>query len=233
VSHPDIAILEARLGYSFCDRTLLERALCHTSYINENPGERGTSNERLEFLGDAVVELGVTTLIYNECDRFSEGKMTALRAKLVRTESLAHIARKIGLGEFLKLGKGADRSGERENDTVLENAFEAVMGAVFLDGTAAAARRVIREIFLPELEEQIDGQEVTGDIYDYKTRLQIELQRGGAARIHYKIVSESGPDHDKTFRVRVEGGSFSGEGEGKTKKAAEQNAAKAALESIV
>jgi len=228
-----LAALEQAIGYRFYDRSLLAQALCHSSYANEAADGAIESNERLEFLGDAVLELAITSLIFERCTRCGEGQLTTLRANLVRTETLAQMARRIGLGAHLLLGKGAEKNGERENDSVLEDAFEAMLGAVFLDGTAAAARKVVRLLFSDTVEEQLRLIWGGERFYDYKTTLQIELQRDGSRVIRYETIDESGPDHDKTFRVRVlVGGDVLGEGEGKTKKRAEQHAAKMALEGI-
>ncbi|MDR1816030.1 MAG: ribonuclease III [Clostridiales Family XIII bacterium] len=225
-----LTAFEERLGYAFCDRELLKRALRHSSYVNEIGGAGLESNERLEFLGDAVLECTVTALLFERGSGYSEGVLTAVRARLVRTDSLARMARRLGLGGLLLLGRGAERGGERDNDTVLEDAFEALIGAVFLDGTAALAQRVVRRLFTDEVDGQIRHIAHGERYFDYKTTLQIELQRGGAADIRYETVSESGPDHDKTFVVRVlHNGRPLGEGTGKTKKAAEQAAAEQAL----
>ncbi|MDR1797637.1 MAG: ribonuclease III [Clostridiales Family XIII bacterium] len=229
------AELEESLGYVFFDRALLERAFCHSSFANEAADEAIRSNEQLEFLGDAVLELAVTSLIYERSARYgySEGILTAVRAQLVRTSSLAAMARKLGLGRWLKLGRGAEKNGERENDTVLEDTFEALVGAIYLDGTAAHARLIVRRLFEAPVDAELRTLGAGERYFDYKTTLQIELQRGGVANIRYETVSESGPDHDKTFVVHVLlDGEWLGEGKGKTKKTAEQAAAKAALQSI-
>jgi ribonuclease-3 len=229
----DLAALEENIGYRFSDRSLLVQALRHASHVNESGDDSLSSNERLEFLGDAALGFVVAALLYEQCAAYGEGSLTTLRAKLVRTESLAEMARRIDLGRFLLLGKGAEKNGERQNDTVLENAFEAVVGAVYLDGTAAAAHTVVRNLFLGKLKYELGRIRADRSFYDYKTTLQIELQRDGAAEIRYETVSETGPDHNKTFCVRVcLNGETLGEGEGKTKKSAEQNAAKIALEEM-
>ena len=229
----DFSALEERIGYRFSDTALLARALSHTSWVNESADSAARSNESLEFLGDAVLELGVSALIYERCEGFGEGAMTTLRARLVRSESLASMARRLDLGAFLRLGVGAERGGERENDSVLEDAFEALLGAIFLDGGAEAARHAVRRLFEAEVEAQASRLSVGGTMYDYKTLLQIELQKSGPVDIRYETLSEAGPDHDKTFTVRVSAhGAPLGEGSGRTKKAAEQAAAQAALQDI-
>jgi len=216
--------LESRIGYVFKDGELLREALTHSSYANEQGGG-SCSNERLEFLGDAVTGLEAALLIYENGPELSEGQMTAERASLVSTEGLSSIARSIELGKHLYLGVGAEKTGVRENDSVLEDAFEALIGAVFLDGGAEAARGVLRNLF----KETAFGLFDT----DYKSRLQEELQKKGTTGISYIIKEDSGPDHDKWFRVAVEAdGRELGEGTGKTKKNAEKMAAKMALEEL-
>ena len=233
MEHGGRSELEARIGYIFKDAELLENALTHSSYANEQ-GEAGPeSNERLEFLGDAVTGLETALLIFEKGPDMGEGQMTAVRAALVRTEGLAAAARTIDLGDCLLLGIGAEKTGLRENDAVLENAFEALVAAVYLDGGQEAARRVIRGLFASEAEAKIRVFSDDKFDTDYKSRLQEELQKNGAASIRYKLKSASGPDHDKTFRVSVVcGGGEIGEGTGKTKKSAEQMAAKRALEEL-
>ena len=225
--------LEARIGYTFQDEGLLYNALTHSSYANEQGDGVTESNERLEFLGDAVTGLEVAFLIYETGPWMTEGQMTAVRASLVRTEGLSAVARAIGLGRYIRLGVGADRIGVRENDTALENAFEALVAAVYLDGGAAAARGMIRGLFSEAVEEKIRVFTDNRFGKDYKSRLQEELQKNGTAKIVYRITEESGPDHDKTFCVSV----FCedkecGAGTGKTKKNAENMAAKRALEEL-
>ncbi|MDR3364159.1 MAG: ribonuclease III [Clostridiales Family XIII bacterium] len=225
--------LEAKLGYVFQDRKLLETALTHSSYANEQDDEDVKSFERLEFLGDAVTGLEVALMIFERGQQLSEGHMTAVRAALVRTEGLAKIARGLGLGQYLRLGIGAEKADVRENDTVLEDAFEALMAAVFLDGGGEEARALIRRLFSETGEKQIRAFMKSGSYADFKSRLQIELQKDGVAHILYNVLDESGPDHDKHFRVEVTcDGRRLGTGEGKTKKHAEKMAAEAALEGL-
>jgi len=228
-----LAELEAGIGYTFRDAELLEKALTHSSYANEQEGEGLESNERLEFLGDAVTGLEVAFLIFEQGPEMNEGQMTTARAALVRMEGLAAVAREIGLGQYLLLGVGAERTGVRENEAVLENTFEALIAAVFLDGGIAAAREVIRKLFTPAVLEKI--QVYAGDRFDtdYKSRLQEEAQKNGISEIYYRIEGESGPEHDKTFSVSVVCGNREfGPGTGKTKKSAEKMAAKMALEEL-
>jgi ribonuclease-3 len=225
--------IQKRLAYDFADRSLLEMALTHSSYTNEIGIGREESNERLEFLGDAVTGVGVAAMIFERYPQFSEGKMSSLRANLVRTDSLAGLARQLNLGAGLRLGVGADKTGLRDHDAVLEDAFEAVMGAIFLDGGAAAAKSTVQKLFADRLKEQAQALAGGNSVGDYKTMLQIEIQRNGAVDISYETIAESGMDHEKEFRaaVSVEGKRL-GEGAGKTKKEAEKMAAKMALEGL-
>jgi len=225
--------LESSIGHKFEDISLLETALTHSSYANEHLEEGAESYERLEFLGDAVTGLEVALLIFENGPHLSEGQMTAIRSALVRTDGLADMAVKIGLGKYMRLGVGAERTDVRENETILEDVFEALMAAVFLDGGAAAARGAVRKLFLTEVEERI--AETDGNVLfsDYKSRLQAYLQKNGGIHIKYSVLSESGPDHDKRFIVSVTAnGKLLGTGEGKTKKHAEKMAAKMALEEL-
>jgi len=225
--------LEEKIGYKFQNVELLENALNHSSYANEHDEGGVVSNERLEFLGDAVTGLEVAFLIYEKGSEMSEGQMTAARASLVRTEGLAGVARTIGLGRYLRLGVGAEKTGVRENDAMLENAFEALVAAVFLDGGNEAARGLIRRLMDEAADESIRVFSNERFDTDYKSRLQEELQKKGAAEIRYVCVDESGPDHDKTFSVSVVfDGKEYGTGVGKTKKGAEKMAAKKALEEL-
>ena len=223
--------LESNIGYKFRDAGLLETALTHSSYANEQEDGAATSYERLEFLGDAVTGLEVALLIFEAAPHMSEGQMTTIRAGLVRSESLAEVARSLRLGDYLRVGVGADKTDVRENAAMLEDAFEALVGAIFLDGGTTAARDFVRRLFKEVVEERVKG--VSGDesFADYKSRLQVVLQKNGAVGINYRLLAESGPDHDKRFLVSVvSGGRELGTGEGKTKKYAEQMAAKMALE---
>ena len=225
--------LEARIGYIFKDKNLLETALTHSSYANEKGAEGMDSNERLEFLGDAVTGLEIALLIYENGPDMDEGRMTTARASLVRTEGLADAARSIDLGRYLLLGAGAEKTGVRENEAVLENAFEALVAAVFLDGGIEAARGMLRRLFEAAALDKIEV--FSSDRYDadYKSRLQEELQKEGSAEIRYVLKEKTGPDHDKTFRIAVVAyGREFGEGIGKTKKDAEKMAAKMALEEL-
>lgn len=218
--------LEERLGYQFKDRSLLESALIHSSYANEHRDVGMSSNERLEFLGDSVLGMVVTDYLFREHPQMPEGKLTRTRAALVCEESLVEVARALDLGKYLRLGRGEDADGGRERPSILADATEAVLAAVYLDGGIAPARRAIRALLLGNEEE-------LGASRDYKTALQELAQRESGQILVYRLVGEEGPDHAKRFSMEVElNGITVGAGEGRTKKAAEQNAAKAAIAAL-
>ena len=213
--------MQQELGYSFVDPTLLSRALTHVSHERENGAGH---NEVLEFLGDAVLDLAVSDLLMRRFPARSEGDLSKMRAALVNTSALAEKAAQLELGALLRLGKGEERSGGRTKPSILAGAFEAVLGAVYQDGGFEAARRLVERYFTGDVKERKLGQQ------DYKTRLQEISQMLFHAPPVYRIVSESGPDHDKHFVTEIAvGGKVLGKGEGKTKKQAEQQAAKRAL----
>ncbi len=218
--------LENKIGYAFQDRTLLETALTHSSYSNENAGSE--SYERLEFLGDSVLGFVTAEYLYRQTPHIPEGRMTKLRAELVCEQSLYAIARKLDLGERMRLGRGAEKSGERQRQSILADMVEAVIAAVYLDGGLESAKRFIYSFLLDHAEISSIHHST-----DYKTQLQEIVQRDGECSIVYEEVSESGPDHNKifTFRVRING-VCSGEGTGRTKKEAEQAAAGRALQQL-
>ena len=225
--------LESRINYIFKDSSLLETALTHSSYANEQPGDQVESYERLEFLGDAVMGLEIAFLIYEMDSNLAEGQMTAIRSSLVRTEGLSDMARSIELGKYIRLGVGAERTEVRENKAILEDVFESLIAAIFLDGGIKAARNVIRRLFSSEVKEKVVGLTGVDFFTDYKSQLQNHLQKNGAADIQYELLNESGPDHDKRFQSSViSEGRVLGTGDGKTKKHAEKMAAKAALEEL-
>jgi ribonuclease-3 len=215
--------LEERLGYQFRDRSLLENALTHSSYANEHRDAGITSNERLEFLGDSVLGMVVADHLYRAYPNRPEGELTRTRAALVCESSLVEVARALELGRYLRLGKGEDGDGGRERPSILADATEAVLAAIYLDGGITQARRVIRALILTNEEE-------LGASRDYKTILQELVQRESGRTLTYRLVRAEGPDHAKRFSVEVElNGKSVGAGVGRTKKAAEQNAAKAAI----
>ena len=218
--------LEERLGYQFKNRALLENALTHSSYANEHREAGLTSNERLEFLGDSVLGMVVADHLFREHPDMPEGELTRTRAALVCEGSLVEVARNLELGKYLRLGKGEDAGGGRERPSILADATEAVLAALYLDGGIAQARRAIRTLILGNEEEMSASR-------DYKTALQELVQRESGRTLHYRLVGESGPDHAKCFSVEVElDGVTVGAGEGRTKKAAEQNAARAAIDAL-
>jgi ribonuclease-3 len=226
---PDIRKLQKILGVGFSEPALLEQALVHSSYSNENPGSAVSHNERLEFLGDAVLGLVVAEKLYRDFPALSEGEMTKLRAFLVRRDTLAHVARNIGLGDFLYMGKGEESSGGRNRVANLAGAMEAVIAAVYLDGGMAAADRAVNALLDTEWEKITSH----GFTVDYKSRLQEITQSRYQVTPVYRLLSEAGPDHDKRFVVEVLVNSRSfGSGTGKSKKLAETEAARLALEKI-
>lgn len=222
----DLTILQQSLGVTFNNISLLEQALVHSSYVNENPGLAPTSNERLEFLGDAVLGLAVAERLYQGFPRFTEGQMTRLRAALVRRETLARMAQAIGLGDHLYLGKGEEASGGRQKPVNLAGAIEAVIGAIFLDQGLARAQ----DFTLRLLETNLRKAVTRRDAIDYKSELQELIQATEQQAPTYHIINSTGPDHDKRFTVEVRvGDALLGQGSGKSKKTAESEAARAAL----
>lgn len=217
--------LQERLGYKFKNEGLLINALTHSSYANEAHPAYG-SNERLEFLGDAVLSIIVADYIYNNFSKMPEGELTKLRASLVCEKSLCGFSRELGVGKCLKLGKGEATNGGADRPSLLADAFEAILAAVYLDGGMEAARRMVMRFVLEELRHTDD------EVFkDYKTRLQEVIQRNPEERLSYVLIGESGPDHDKRFTVEVHlNSNVLGTGVGKSKKLAEQSAAKQALE---
>ena len=216
--------LAQRIGYRFKNQALLTEALCHSSYANENKKEtNGEYNERIEYLGDAVLELIVSDYLYRNYTDASEGKMTKTRASLVCEYTLASCAREIGLSEYIRLSKGEDMTGGRFRDSILSDAFESVLGAMYLDGGIEPVTRFVKEILLTDIKsKQL--------FYDAKTTLQEKVQSHRGDSLEYEIIDESGPEHNKTFvAVAKLNGEVIGKGEGKTKKSAEQHAAYQAL----
>ena len=218
--------LEARIGYTFHDRRLLQNALMHSSYANENRARGCTSNERLEFLGDSVLGMVTAMRLYRLCPDMPEGKLSRLRAELVCEQSLHAVALELGLGSYIRLGRGETRNGGRERPSILADAVEAIIAAIYLDGGLESAQRFILDHILTGLAE---GQ--MHHVADYKTDLQERVQRKPGQALEYTLLSESGPDHNKSFTMNVLlNGSEIGRGTGRTKKEAEQSAAKSALE---
>lgn len=220
--------LEDRLGYRFHDRSLLETALTHSSYANESKTRSIPCNERLEFLGDSVLGVTVADFLYRQYADMSEGRMTRLRAELVCEQSLFRVARRLELGRYLLLGKGEEHSGGRERPSILSDAVEAVIAAMYLDGGMATATGFIHHCLLRELGH-IEPTAYT----DFKTALQELIQRRNGQILTYELTGEQGPDHAKVFSVQVLlNGRTVGSGTGHTKKEAEQSAARNALETL-
>ncbi len=219
--------LEKRLGYAFSDRSYLETALTHSSFANEQPGRRH-SNERLEFLGDAVLGFCAAKTICRLYPDMPEGGLTRLRAELVCEASLHQVALSLGLGEYIHLGKNEQCNGGRQRPSILADCVEAIIAAIYLDGGLEPAEAFIAGHILMDVRA---GHRPART--DYKTQLQELLQRAGGAAPVYTIVAETGPDHDKTFTASVAlHDGASARGEGKSKKEAEQAAARAALEAL-
>jgi len=217
---------QAKIGYKFKDEMLLKKALTHSSYIKEKKERCDRNNERLEFLGDAVFNAVISEELYRRLDKVEEGRLTKLRALIVCEKSLAHQGKKIEIGEYLYIGKGEECTGGRNRGSLLADAIEALVGAIFLDGGYAAAQDVVLKMFKQRIDDAVDGRLDS----DYKTELQEKMQSKGETEISYVIEKEEGPDHDKTFYIALFcSGELAGRGQGKNKKEAEQNAAKEAL----
>ncbi len=221
----ELCELAAALGVKFANLNFLQQALTHTSYANESKGNI-VHNERLEFLGDAVLELASSTYLYQHFPQMPEGQLTKTRASIVCSATLAKLAARLHLGDYLLLGRGEEMGGGRTRQTNLEDVFESVIGAIYLDqGWEAAKDYVIRQL-TPEFERARSG----AILKDYKTILQEEVYQHEGQSVAYELVAEEGPDHDKrfTFQVRITG-KVMGQGTGHSKKEAEQHAAREAL----
>lgn len=215
--------LEKRIGYCFKDKELLRQAITHSSYANELRINKSGHYERLEFLGDAVLELVTSDFLYHEHPDIQEGQLTKLRASMVCEQSLAFCARDLELGRFMQIGKGEEGTGGRNRDSLISDVMEAVIGAIYLDGGMEEARAYIYHFVLSDLENK-------RLFYDSKTNLQEYIQGTIKKEFHYELVEESGPEHNKRFTVEIRmQGNVLGRGSGRTKKAAEQQAAYAAL----
>ena len=216
--------LEQKIGYSFKNKSLLENALTHTSYSNENKNKK--NNERLEFLGDAVLELTISEYLYNNYSNLPEGEMTKVRASVVCEESLHKVALKHNFGDFLFLGKCEELTAGRQRASLLADSVEAVIGAIYLDNGYEQSKKFILNNLEKSIKESVSGQGVK----DYKTTLQEKLQENGEVKIQYEIIKEDGPAHERKYTATVScDGILLGTGEGKSKKEAEQAAAKVAL----
>ncbi len=220
----DIKELEQKTGYSFCDKDMLRQAMCHSSYANEHRVGQIHDNERLEFLGDAVLEVVSSDFLYHRYPKMAEGELTKLRASIVCEPTLALCAKEIDLGSYLLLGKGEEHTGGRLRNSIISDAMEALIGAIYLDGGFVNAKNFIERFVLTDIEHK-------KLFYDSKTILQEIVQRDHRSdEINYVITGEEGPDHAKVFLVEVQiGGVVEGTGRGSTKKAAEQEAAYRAI----
>ena len=210
---------EEKIGYQFQDQTLLTQALTHSSYANERHFGKQADNERLEFLGDAVLEIVTSEFLFHRYPNHPEGELTRLRASMVCEPTLAFCTRELELGKYLLLGKGEEQTGGRERKSILSDAMEALIGAIYLDGGFANAKEFIARFVLNDIEhKQL--------FYDSKTILQELVQGNFSQELHYHLLSEEGPDHDKKFVVEARiGTDVYGQGVGRTKKGAEQEAA--------
>ena len=219
-------VLSQQFGIVFQDEKLLETAFTHTSYANEHRLLKISHNERLEFLGDAVLQLLISEYLYKKYPKKPEGDLSKLRSTIVREESLAGFSRDCQFDQFIKLGRGEEKSGGRNRDTILGDLFEAFLGALLLDKGVEAVKNFLYQVMIPKVE--------VGDfeqVIDYKTKLQELLQVNGDVDIVYQVISESGPAHAKEFDVSVSvDGRVVGQGQGRSKKLAEQEAAKNAVE---
>lgn len=225
----DLIALQEILGVSFNDPSLLEHALVHSSYINENPGLALTSNERLEFLGDAVLGVIVAEKLYQDYPDFTEGEMTKLRAVLIRQNTLFHIAKDLVLGEYLYLGKGEEASDGRHKPTNLARALEALIAAIFLDQGQSATTDFVLRLLDKDLRKAINQ----GITHDSKSQLQHLIQAKQQQPPTYRVIKAEGPDHNKAFTVEVSAGDIVlGKGTGKSKKSAETDAARSALKRL-
>ena len=220
--------LENRLGYRFRDSALLVTALTHSSYANENKKDNAESNERLEFLGDSVLGMTVANYLYRTRADMPEGQMTRLRAELVCEQSLVRVAEKLELGRYIRLGRGEEQGGGRQRRSIIADAVEAVIAAVYLDGGYPEASELVHRFILDPME---DGEQIAAA--DNKTELQELVQRKSGRVLSYEMTGEYGPDHDKTFEsAALLNGKVIGRGKGQTKKEAEQEAAGDALRKL-
>ena len=219
--------LEQGLGYTFRNKALLENALTHSSYANENRERHLPDNERLEFLGDSILGFVVAEYLYRNFPDKPEGELTRIRADLVCERNLAEAAATVELGSYLLLGHGEEQGGGRKRDSIVSDAMESVIAASFMDGGFAAAKEIIDRLILSNIPKGRPRN------FDYKTAFQELVQRKKDQQIHYELTGESGPDHDKHFEVEVLlNGRAVGHGVGSSKKRAEQAAAEAAIEAL-
>lgn len=221
----DYSAFEAKIGYTFKNKELLHEALSHSSYANEQKHGRH-SNERLEFLGDSVLSIIVSEHLFSHFKHLPEGELTKIRASLVCEKALYEFSKKIDLGNFIFLGKGEENSGGRNRPSIIADAFEAVIAAVYLDGGIENAKKYVLGFIPKDLDKNSSKK-----LNDYKTVLQEVIQRNPEEKVEYVLTGESGPDHNKLFEVQVMlNSNVIGTGQGRSKKLAEQMAAKEALE---
>lgn len=229
MSNMPVDLLEKTIGYTFNDKSIINTALTHSSYANEQKAKKNfiKCNERLEFLGDSVLSLVVSEFIYDKYKDKPEGDLTRIRASVVCSRSLSSLANEIKLGDYLLLGKGEEETG-RTNPKILENTFEALLAAIYLD--SGHSKETVANFLLPIIEKEIVSASKDELANDFKTALQQFIQATSNERLQYLCVKESGPDHAKVFEVDVKlNSNVIGHGVGKTKREAEQNAAKEAL----
>lgn len=220
--------LQKKLGVKFNNQKLLNQALFHRSYLNENHQIK-FSNERLEFLGDSVLSLLVSTKLYKRYPDYPEGKLTSIRSLLVKTKTLADLAQQLTLGDYLQMSRGEERGGGRQNPSLLADTLEAVIGAIYLDLGLEIVDRFLSKTLYP----LISSVEMKEDLQDYKSTLQEVIQEKSKVSPAYRVLKEFGPDHDKTFTIGVfVENTLLSSGEGKSKQSAEQQAAKVALEDL-
>ncbi len=225
----DFFLLEQKLGIEFKNKNFLKESLTHRSYLNENPSWGLPNNERLEFLGDAVLELATTEILFNKYPNYSEGDLTSIRSALVNYQMLAAIAKEMGLNDYVLLSRGEAQDIGKAREVILANAFEAVLGAIYLDAEYLAAKKFVERFVIPHLDEVIEKK-----LYkDSKSLLQEIIQEKLKLTPNYAVISEKGPDHAKVFKVGVYlGEKLAAEGEGLSKQEAEVEAAKNALKGM-
>jgi len=222
--------LSNKLGYRFKSIELLNESITHSSYANENKKKNLRYNERLEFLGDSVLSIVISEYLFKRLPTVQEGDLTKIRASIVCEPSLSRSSQNMNIGKYLLLGKGEEATGGRERVSILADTFEAIIGAIYLDGGFEAARKFILHNLNHTIEEAINGRV----FQDYKTHLQEIIQSENVDKVTYEVVAEEGPDHNKIFHVHVKtGNKIVGKGSGKSKKEAEQNAAKEALSEVL
>lgn len=225
----DFSQLQTSIGISFKNKSLLAQAFIHRSYLNENRGKKLQSNERLEFLGDAVLELATSEFLFQKLTHQPEGELTSLRSSLVKTGTLASTADKLKLGSYLKMSRGEAAGGGKTNETLLANTFEALIGAIYLDQDFTQAEKFLNTYLFPQLKTILENNLH----HDFKSTLQEKVQAQGQPTPQYQTVKAIGPDHQKIFTITVLiNGKIMGRGQGSSKQRAQQDAAQAALKKL-